>query len=96
MGQAFSTTYASMQQAEALFKSKHKELTSLLDSLEADLQSGLSRWEDDARDAYFEQQAKWDKAAREAAKAVEEFSKAIRAAHDNYKKAEGANTGMWA
>ncbi|MFI0450867.1 WXG100 family type VII secretion target [Actinomadura sp. 6N118] len=96
MGQAFSTTYASMQQAEALFKSKHKELTSLLDSLEADLKSRLSRWEDDARDAYFEEQAKWDKAARDAAKAVEEFSTVIKTAHGNYKKAENYNTDMWA
>ncbi|MFG2006582.1 WXG100 family type VII secretion target [Spirillospora sp. NPDC048911] len=96
MGQAFSTNYATMQQAEALFKNKHKEMTSLLDSLEADLQSGLARWQDDARDAYFEQQGKWDKAAREAAKAVDEFSTAVRTAHDNYKTAENSNTGMWA
>ncbi|KAB2347829.1 WXG100 family type VII secretion target [Actinomadura rudentiformis] len=96
MGQAFSTSYATMKQTEALFKSKHKEITSLLDSLEAELKSGLSRWEDDARDAYFEQQAKWDKAARDIAKAVDEFSTTIRTAHDNYKTAENYNTDMWA
>ncbi|MBX6769081.1 MAG: WXG100 family type VII secretion target, partial [Actinomadura rubrobrunea] len=68
MGQAFSTDYAVMQQAEAMFQAKNREMVELLDNLEADLQSGLSKWEDDARDAYFDARAKWDRAAREQAR----------------------------
>lgn len=95
MSQGFSTDYPTMQKAEQMFQAKHRELVEALDSLEADLQSRLARWEDDARDAYFEARAKWDKAAREQAKAVEEFSKAVQTARGNYQSAEKSNTSMW-
>ena len=96
MSQAFSTEYATMQQATSTFQSKHKEMVSLLDGLESDLKSGLGRWEDDARDAYFDAKDKWDKIARELAKVVKQFSKSVNAAQQNYKQAEEANTKMWA
>ncbi|TYK43716.1 WXG100 family type VII secretion target [Actinomadura decatromicini] len=96
MSQAFSTEYATMQHAQAMFQSKHQEMVQLLDALEADLQSRLGRWEDDARDAYFEAKGKWDKVAREQADTVKEFGESVGAAHHNYKSAEGTNTQMWA
>ncbi len=95
MSQGFSTDYATMKQAQALFQSKHREMVELLDALEADLESGLARWEDDARDAYFEAKGRWDKVARQQAQTVKEFSGAVGTAHDNYKSAEGTNTQMW-
>ncbi|WP_019632914.1 WXG100 family type VII secretion target [Actinomadura atramentaria] len=95
MSQAFSTDYQAMQQAEQMFETKHREMVQLLDTLEADLQSGLARWEDDARDAYFEARAKWDKAARDQAKCVQEFSESIGTARDNYQSAERSNTEQW-
>ncbi|MFI0481887.1 WXG100 family type VII secretion target [Actinomadura sp. 9N215] len=96
MSQAFSTDYATMQQAQAMFQSKHREMVELLDSLEADLQSGLARWEDDARDAYFEAKGKWDRVARQQADTVKEFGQAVGTAQQNYQSAEGTNTQMWA
>ncbi|WP_018653687.1 WXG100 family type VII secretion target [Actinomadura flavalba] len=95
MSQAFSTDYQAMQQAEQMFASKHREMVEVLRTLEADLQSGLSRWEDDARDAYFEAQGKWQKAARDQAKCVKGFSGSIATARDNYSTAERANTEQW-
>ncbi|MFC6880072.1 MULTISPECIES: WXG100 family type VII secretion target [Actinomadura] len=95
MGEAFGTTYSVMQQSEQLFKSKHREMTELLDRLEGELESGLARWEDTAKDAYMDARAKWDKAAREMAKAVKEFSESIGVAHDNYQKAEQSNSKIW-
>ncbi|TMQ97803.1 WXG100 family type VII secretion target [Actinomadura soli] len=96
MSQAFSTDYATMQQAQAMFQSKHREMVALLDALEADLQSGLARWEDDARDAYFEAKGKWDRVARQQADTVKEFGQAVGTAQQNYQSAEGTNTQMWA
>ncbi|TDD21940.1 WXG100 family type VII secretion target [Actinomadura sp. KC06] len=96
MSQAFSTDYATMQQAQAMFQAKHREMVSLLDSLEADLQSGLARWEDDARDAYFEAKGKWERVARQQADTVKEFGQAVGTAQQNYQSAEGTNTQMWA
>ncbi|WP_307797434.1 WXG100 family type VII secretion target [Actinomadura barringtoniae] len=93
---AFSTEYTAMQQAEQLFQSKQREMSQRLDELEGDLQSGLSKWEDDARDAYFNAKKKWDKAARELAKCIETFSKNVSGARQNYQKAEQANTQLWA
>ncbi|MFI0372725.1 WXG100 family type VII secretion target [Actinomadura sp. 1N219] len=96
MSQAFSTDYATMQQAQAMFQAKHREMVALLDSLEADLQSGLARWEDDARDAYFEAKGKWERVARQQADTVKEFGQAVGTAQQNYQSAEGSNTQMWA
>ncbi|TDC66578.1 WXG100 family type VII secretion target [Actinomadura sp. GC306] len=96
MSHAFSTDYATMQHAQAIFQAKHREMVQLLDTLEANLQSGLGRWEDDARDAYFEAKAKWDKVAREQADTVREFSEAVGTAQQNYEAAEVANAQMWA
>ncbi|MFI6514806.1 WXG100 family type VII secretion target [Spirillospora sp. NPDC050679] len=96
MSQAFSTDYPTMQRAEAMFEAKHREMVQALDDLEADLQSGLAKWEDDARDAYFEARAKWDKVARDQAKCVKEFSQVVTTARTNYQSAERSNTEMWA
>ncbi|MDL4772858.1 MULTISPECIES: WXG100 family type VII secretion target [Thermomonosporaceae] len=96
MGEAFGVTYSALQKAEEMFKSKNSEMVELLDELEGDLQTTLAKWEDDARDAYFDSKKKWDAAAKEQAKAVKEFSEAIRTASENYKKAEQANSKIWA
>jgi len=96
VGQAFSTDYSVMQQAEAMFQAKNREMVELLDNLEADLQSGLSKWEDDARDAFFDARAKWDKAAREQARMIKEFHQVVMTARGNYQTAEKANSELWA
>ncbi|POM26825.1 PF06013 domain protein [Actinomadura rubteroloni] len=95
MSQAFSTDYQAMQQAEQMFQAKHRQMVELLDALESDLQSGLARWEDDARDAYFEARAKWDKAARDQAKSIDEFAKSVGTARTNYQSAERSNVDQW-
>lgn len=92
---AFSTDYATMKQAEAMFMSTHRQMVEALDNLEANLEARLSLWEDDSRDAYFEAKAKWDKAAREQAQTVKEFSQGIGTAQQNYQSAEQSNTSMW-
>lgn len=95
MSQAFSTDYATMKQAEAMFKSTHSQMVQALDDLEADVEARLAVWEDDSRDAYFEAKAKWDKAAREMADLVKEFGEGIGTAQQNYQSAEQSNTSLW-
>jgi WXG100 family type VII secretion target len=96
VGEAFGVTYSAMAKAEDMFESKNREMVELLDELEGDLQSTLAKWEDLARDAYLDAKKKWDAAAKEQAKAVKEFSEAIRTANDNYQKAERSNVKIWA
>lgn len=95
MTDGFSADYPVMQQAQTVFEQKHREVVQTLDGLTADLQSGLAKWEDDARDAYFAAKAKWDEAADQQAKAIKEFSGVVRTARENYQSAEKTNAQMW-
>ncbi|POM26822.1 PF06013 domain protein [Actinomadura rubteroloni] len=96
MGQAFSTSHGAMQQAESMFEAKHKEMVKVLDDLESDLKNGLAKWEDAARDAYFEARDAWERIAREQAATVKEFAAVVGFSRGNYQTADKVNTEMWA
>jgi WXG100 family type VII secretion target len=84
-----------MQTAQQAFERQHANMTETLERLEADLNSGLAKWEDDARDAYFDAKAKWNKAAEQQAKSIKEFAEVVRAARENYSSAEQASLKIW-
>ncbi|HEV7935722.1 MAG TPA: WXG100 family type VII secretion target [Actinomadura sp.] len=95
MGEQFSANYPVMQAAEQVFQQQHRNMTEALDQLEAEVANGLALWEDDARDAFFEAKAKWDKAAEKQAKSIKEFGQVVRTASTNYQKAEQSGVRMW-
>ncbi|WP_019632003.1 WXG100 family type VII secretion target [Actinomadura atramentaria] len=95
MGQPFSTDHAAMQQAEASFEAGHKQMTKILDDLESDLASGLAKWEDAAREAYFEAKKNWDEVARAQAETVKDFASVVGLSRENYQAADEANAEMW-
>lgn len=59
-----------------------------LDELETSLQSKLSSWDGDARQAYTGFKAQWDAAAADMQSVIQKLGLAIGNAHENYAQAE--------
>jgi early secretory antigenic target protein ESAT-6 len=59
-----------------------------LDELESSLQSKLSQWDGDARQAYWQYKKQWDAAAADMQNVIQKLGLAIGTAHNNYTEAE--------
>jgi 6 kDa early secretory antigenic target len=80
----FATLSSSAENFAIVAGAMRKEL----DELESSLQSKLSQWEGDARDAYWGFKAQWDAAAADMQKVIQKLGLAIGSAHENYQAAE--------
>jgi len=84
-----------MTQAEADFASTYQALQSTLSSLEAQLNSSLSRWSGSAQQAYFAAKQQSDAAAADMVAVVNSLGQVIGNANTNYVNTESANANMW-
>lgn len=73
----------------------HSDLTSHLDSLEGQLGSSLANWEGDARSAYTQAKAEWDKAAQKMASVVMKMSSTLQTIDTSYSANEANIAGRW-
>jgi WXG100 family type VII secretion target len=84
-----------MEAAENYFRQTVYALEAELDRLDSSLQTSLSEWTGDARDAYQIAHQRWRSAADEMTKNLAWLHGVIRTAHTNYSSARLTNLGMW-
>jgi 6 kDa early secretory antigenic target len=80
----FATLSSSAENFAIVAGAVNKEL----DELEGSLQSKLSSWDGEARDAYWQFKAQWEAAAADMQKVIQRLGLAIGSAHENYVAAE--------
>jgi WXG100 family type VII secretion target len=66
-----------------------------LDELEASLQAKLAHWEGATQAAYWDCKKKWDAAAADMARIIQQLGLAVGTAHDNYAAAEKFGVSVW-
>lgn len=76
-------------------KSAHSKVESDLTSLEHELQSSLSQWTGDAREAYTQAKAQWDAAADHMNQVIAVMGSTMQNITDNYASTERAVQGQW-
>jgi WXG100 family type VII secretion target len=90
-----AVSFGGMAAGEADFASTYQALSSTLQTLESQLQSSLSLWSGSAQQAYYAEKAKWNAAATDMAAVVQNLSKVIGMANQNYQVTENVNRSMW-
>ena len=92
-----STIYSQsgLQEGISNLSAAHKELTTLLDDLKAELSSSLGQWEDNARMAYQEVQRSWDASAAKQQEIVQRMPILLGQIADGYDATESRNAGIW-
>ena len=76
--------------------STFKQLQDTLENLEGELAPMVASWTGDAREAYYQQKARWEEAAAAMATILGQMGQAVDVAHSNYRAAENANLSRWA
>lgn len=87
---------ASMATAIGDLKSAHSKVEDDLTSLEHELQSSLSQWTGEAREAYTQAKAQWDAAANHMNQVIQVMSSTMQNISDNYDSTERSIQGQWA
>jgi WXG100 family type VII secretion target len=95
MSEYTRVNFGALSTGQADFLAVYNALKGTLDDLDGQLKNSLSQWEDSARDAYHDAKGQWDKAAQHMAQAINELSKGIATAHENYHGTEQKNAQMW-
>lgn len=92
-----STVYsvAGLQEGIAALSAAHRELTNLLEDLKGELSTSLGQWDDNARVAYQEIQARWDASAKRQQDIVQKMPVLLGNIADGYNATEIRNAGVW-
>ncbi|MGE5289252.1 MAG: WXG100 family type VII secretion target [Micromonosporaceae bacterium] len=94
-GEFTSVQFGAMASAEQSFVSIYNQLTSELEDLQRQLESGLSAWTGSARAAYAEAKARWDASAAHMGQVLSQLGAVIGESNTNYQQTEQRLTGMW-
>jgi WXG100 family type VII secretion target len=95
-GEYTAVSFGGMATGEADFASTYQALSSTLQTLESQLQSSLTRWTGAAQTSYYAEKAKWDAAALDMATVVQNLSKVIGIANENFQITENTNRSLGA
>ena len=63
--------------------------------LEKSLEAKLQEWDGDAKTAYWDAKAQWEKAIRELNGVLDQLHAAVQNVHDNYTATERSNTTIF-
>lgn len=86
---------AAMQEGITDLNKAHKDLTDHLDTLEAELQSSLAKWDGAARSAYATAKQTWDKAARHMQEVIQKSGQVLSQITENYDSNERKIQSSW-
>lgn len=76
-------------------RSSVSNMTSQLDTLESNIQPMLGSWDGEAREAYYQRQREWDKAAADLRDLLGRIEGALRKSAENMQARERANTSKF-
>jgi 6 kDa early secretory antigenic target len=88
--------FGTLSEGETQFTAAYNGLTSTINDLDSQLRGSLDDWQGDARQAYYEAKAVWDKAIADMGLVIQGLSQVIGVANTNYISAETTNTQMFA
>jgi ESAT-6 family protein len=94
-GDFTAVQFGAMQSAEQAFMQIYSQLTSELEDLQRQLQSGLAEWTGAAREAYHQAQAQWNASAARMGQVLSQLGTVIGESNANYQGTEQRLTGMW-
>lgn len=94
-GDFTSVQFGTMASAEQAFMQIYNQLTTELDDLQRQLESGLQTWTGSARAAYTEAKHTWDAAAAHIGQVLSQLGAVIGESNANYQNTEQRLTGLW-
>ena len=86
---------AAMRQGIDDLQTAHKNLTGELDDLEGKLNSSLAKWEGDARSAYHDAKANWDKSAQHMSDIAQKMNTLLTDILEKYNSNESQIQSTW-
>jgi WXG100 family type VII secretion target len=72
-----------------------RKIQSTLDELEASAAKSLANWDSAAKQAYYEQQAKWNAAAEAMQQQAAQTARSLNTIGQNYNDGEKYGVGLW-
>jgi len=89
-------TFSSIQQAQADCANTASNLNGQLSDLKSYLAPMVSTWSGAAAENYNAKQRQWDQAAQDLNEILQQISKALGSAGDDFQAAESSNANIWA
>jgi WXG100 family type VII secretion target len=94
-GDFVRANFGSLADGEAQFVAAYNGLSSTVNNLDSQLRGSLATWDGQARDAYYQAKAIWDRAMADMGQVISGLSSVIGTANANYQSAESTNAAMF-